>query len=98
MTIPTTTSSTITAAAITASKPVATLDGTLDGALDGTPTPLSALNIGGGTALQPERRQRLVEFYKNLNPFMAGMYTGVRCGGTPHGHHSYPQDRKPPRT
>ncbi|MSR12579.1 MAG: hypothetical protein EXR84_12415 [Gammaproteobacteria bacterium] len=94
MTIPTTTSSTITAAATTASKPVATLDGTLDG----TPTPLSALNIGGGTALQPERRQRLVEFYKNLNLFMAGMYTGVRCGGTPHGHHTYPQDRKPPRT
>ena len=32
---------------------------------------------------------RLAKSCKNLSLFMAGMYTGVGCSGTPHTHHSY---------
>ena len=32
---------------------------------------------------------RLAQTCKNLSLFMAGMYTGLGCSGTPNTHHSY---------
>ena len=32
---------------------------------------------------------RVAKTCKNLSLFMAGMYTGVGCSGTPHTHHNY---------
>lgn len=32
-------------------------------------------------------------WYVNLSLFLAGMYTGVKCSGVPHEHHTYRRDR-----
>ena len=37
-------------------------------------------------------RGRLASAYRNLSLVLAGMYTGLSCGGTPNTHHSYEED------
>lgn len=58
--------------------------------LNGSPTKVQELNIGTDAAdEQPASGlvARISKAYKNLSLFMAGMYTGVGCSGTPHSHH-----------
>ena len=33
--------------------------------------------------------------YRRVSQFLAGMYTGVKCGGIPHSHHTYDRDDGP---
>ena len=40
---------------------------------------------------------RVAKTCKNVSLFMAGMYTGVGCSGTPHAHHSYDEADKSKR-
>lgn len=66
--------------------------------LDGKRTAVQSINIEVPQSLQagPEGiLSRIGRAYKNLNQFMAGMYTGVGCSGTPHEDHSYQEVEKP---
>lgn len=58
--------------------------------LNGTPIKVQELNTGSDPVTDNSASglfARLSRFYKNLSLFMAGMYTGVGCSGTPHAHH-----------
>ncbi|NQV69597.1 MAG: hypothetical protein HQ498_06180 [Pseudohongiella sp.] len=58
--------------------------------LDGTRTPVLDLNTDAPKFLQQQPGgllTRVANVCKNLNLFMAGLYTGVGCSGTPHTHH-----------
>ena len=60
--------------------------------LDGKPTSVADLNIEPPRVLQQIDRGvwgRVAVAYRNLSRVMAGMYTGVRCSGTPNPFHSY---------
>jgi len=64
--------------------------------VDGCPTKVKDLNIGSAAAddeSAPGLFARLGRAYKNVSLFMAGMYTGVGCSGTPRTHHSYPDTK-----
>ncbi len=66
--------------------------------IDGAPIPISKLNVDTPNALKNPATGPLAKvskFYKRLNDVMSGMYTGVGCAGTPHSHHSYPENKKP---
>jgi len=55
--------------------------GPSDLTLDGKRLRIEELNIEAGDERGPLRR-----FLRNLSLFLAGMYTGESCGGTPHSH------------
>ena len=57
--------------------------------LDGKPTRLDALNTSSAIAAGNSAGSKISQAFKNLSSFMAGMYTGVGCSGTPNTHHSY---------
>ena len=58
--------------------------------LDGERVAVESLNLGkpGDEGTAGFFRKLL----RNINLFVAGMYTGVGCSGTPHSHHEYSQD------
>ena len=65
--------------------------------LDGTRTRVDQLNME--PPFDPQLPAsgiwgRISRSYKNLSLFMAGMYTGLGCGGTPNTHHSYDKNDK----
>jgi hypothetical protein len=66
---------------------------------DGRPTARRQLNTNVPAVLDHAEQgilARLAQIWRRLNDILSGMYTGVRCGGTPHSHHSYDaEDRKP---
>ena len=66
---------------------------------DGRPIDRGQLNTALPAALAEAEQgvlARLAGAYRRLNEVLSGMHTGVRCGGTPHSHHSYDtDDRKP---
>ena len=65
--------------------------------LDGERTSVEELSSNSEDTSEqrsPSMLSRITRAYKNLNLFMAGMYTGVGCSGTPHTHHSYKQTEK----
>jgi hypothetical protein len=60
--------------------------------LDGTPLARAQLNTAVPALLVSQQSgplARLALWYRRLNDILSGMYTGVRCGGTPHSHHNY---------
>jgi hypothetical protein len=63
--------------------------------LDGKRLRLHELNLGiSGDSTKDGRIQR---FFRNLSQFLAGMYTGESCAGTPHSERhlkSPTQDKK----
>jgi len=59
---------------------------------DGERIPVSQLNIGADSSVEECKRGRFSRMFRNVSLFMAGMYTGVGCGGTSNKYHSY--DRK----
>lgn len=57
--------------------------------LDGRRVQVGELNLGAGGDGNSEKGQgRFRRFLRNLSLFMAGMYTGESCGGTPHSSRS----------
>ena len=68
--------------------------------LDGERTRVADLNIDlpfADDQVSQGLWSRLAKSCKNLSLFMAGMYTGVGCSGTPHTHHSYDESDKSKR-
>ena len=69
--------------------------------VDGARTTLAELNTAVPTIIDHGQRGllgRLAGAYRKLSLVMAGMYTGLSCGGTPNTHHSYeaePSAEKP---
>ena len=59
---------------------------------DGEPIRVNQLNIGNEPAEPEGLKGRVSGFFQKVSLFLAGMYTGVGCGGTPNRYHSY--DRK----
>lgn len=59
--------------------------------LDGKRTSVHDMNTGSYGEISEQKGvfSRILKTCKNINLFMAGMYTGVGCGGTPHTHHNY---------
>jgi hypothetical protein len=60
--------------------------------LDGERTRAEDLNTGlpfDADQISPGLWSRLAQAFKNVSLFMAGMYTGIGCSGTPHTHHNY---------
>jgi hypothetical protein len=60
---------------------------------DGERIPVSQLNIGSDPGAKERKRGRISRMFRNVSLFMAGMYTGVGCGGTPKKYHSYDRNR-----
>lgn len=58
---------------------------------DGNRLPLSELNLATGKTRGPLKR-----FLQKLNLFLAGMYTGEGCAGTPHSERSSNEHRRKP--
>ena len=59
---------------------------------DGKPLARAELNTAVPAFLANQQRgplALLAVWYRRLNDILSGMYTGVRCGGTPHSHHHY---------
>ena len=59
---------------------------------DGERIPVNQLNISADSSEEEGIQKRFSRIIRNVSLFMAGMYTGVGCGGTPNKYHSY--DRK----
>ena len=68
---------------------------------DGEPLKVDQLNIGGhkarsinSPAARPKGlKGKMVSVYRVMSLFLAGMYTGVKCTGTPNRYHSYDSKR-----
>jgi hypothetical protein len=58
--------------------------------LDGRRLAIGELNLG-----QVEGRGRFRQLLRNLSLFLAGMYTGESCAGTPHGERKPHGEGKP---
>ncbi len=65
---------------------------TAEPTLDGTRIGIKDLNLG-----QVQGRGRLRRLLRNVSHFLAGMYTGESCAGSPHSHRPADPDthRKP---
>jgi len=65
---------------------------TAEPTLDGTRIGIKDLNLG-----QVQGRSRLQRLLRNVSHFLAGMYTGESCAGSPHSHRQPDPDarRKP---
>ena len=57
---------------------------------DGDRLQVSELNTGHETT---QDQGILVRISRNISLFLAGMYTGVRCSGTPNRYHSYDREQ-----
>ena len=63
--------------------------------LDGARTRVDEINTDAPAIVTAGRHgvgARIAAIYKNLSLVLAGMYTGLGCGGTPNTHHSYDED------
>lgn len=56
------------------------------GNLNGRRLALQELNLGVGYS-RGDRKSLWQRFMRGLSQFLAGMYTGESCAGTPHGEH-----------
>jgi hypothetical protein len=63
--------------------------------MDGRRLELEQLNVGREGAASQASGGFLQRFRRAVALFLAGMYTGVKCGGVPHSHHSYDRDDRP---
>jgi len=60
---------------------------------DGERIDVEAMNLGFNQQKPLASKSKLAKWYRNISLFFAGMHTGVSCGGTPHSHHTYTDDK-----
>ena len=60
---------------------------------DGERIKVDDINLGFEEEKAVPGNSKLSTWYRNVSHFFAGMYTGVKCGGTPNTHHTYSQDK-----
>ncbi len=61
--------------------------------VDGARIEIAQINVGEQPDDVASGSGFLRRFRRGLSLFLAGMYTGVKCGGVPHSHHTYGDDR-----
>ena len=62
--------------------------------IDGKRIRVQELNLG--TAEHFRQHSRLMRFFHNLSLFLAGMYVGQKCSGTPKPYHRFSHDQADP--
>jgi len=60
---------------------------------DGERIQVSQLNIAAGKNGGKGNTNRFSRIFHSISLFLAGMYTGIRCGGTPNKYHSYDREK-----
>jgi len=61
--------------------------------VDGARVEIAQINVGEQPDDVASGSGFLRRFRRGLSLFLAGMYTGVKCGGVPRSHHTYGDDR-----
>jgi len=62
---------------------------------DGSRLEIEQLNVGEENDPNQPPPGILGRIHRAVSLFLAGMYTGVKCSGIPHSHHTYDRDDRP---
>jgi hypothetical protein len=54
---------------------------------------VSQLNLGAEPIEGKGHNNRFSRVYHSISLFLAGMYTGIKCGGTPNKYHNYDREK-----